>query len=194
MHPFKGFWEIKREKAGSVRTAMVLLLLAVISSVASGLYTGYLFNDNDVLSYNILKTIATVLGLFFFWCIANWCLTCLSDGEGKFSDICRYMGYSLLPYILIQVLMILLSNLFVYREQAIYHALETVAVLWTAFLIVIGTLVTHQYSLGKTLVICAATILGMCVMAYIVLLFFNLIQQMAGFVVTLTDEIALRFS
>jgi len=52
--------------------------------------------------------------------------------------------------------------------------------------------VTHQYTFGKTVLMIIFILLGMCMMAYIALLFFNLIQQMSGFVVTFWTELKLR--
>ena len=55
VHPFKGFWEIKSEGAGSLTTAMILLGAFVLSTVAGGLYTGYLFAPNGGASYNVVR-------------------------------------------------------------------------------------------------------------------------------------------
>ena len=46
VHPFKGFWGIKHEGAGSVRAATVLLVLYTLVSVLSAYFTGYLFSPN----------------------------------------------------------------------------------------------------------------------------------------------------
>ena len=90
VHPFKGYWEIKHERKGSLRTAGILLTLYILVSVFSGYCTSYLF--------------------------------------------------------------------------------------------------------AKSVLMIVFILLGMCMMAYIALLFFNLIQQMSGFFVTLWAELKLRLS
>lgn len=192
VHPMKGFWEIKHEGEGSLRTAAVILAMAIITSILSNFHTGALFNKSGGLDYNFLKTIGVGLALYFLWCIANWCLTSLMDGEGKFKDILIATAYALVPYIIIQLPLIALSNIFVLREAAFYQLFYNCSLMWTGALIFFGTLVTHQYFLLKNIVVCAATILGMAIMAYIGLLFFTLIQQMMGFVTIITNEISLR--
>mgnify|MGYP007111701222 FL=1 len=67
-----------------------------------------------------------------------------------------------------------------------------IGILWFVFLLILGNVVTHQYSLSKTILISVCTVVGMCIIAFIMLLFFNLFQQMAGFVATLLQEIELR--
>ena len=45
-HPFKGFWEIKHENRGSLRTAVFWLAAYTLLSVLSGFCTAYLFNQD----------------------------------------------------------------------------------------------------------------------------------------------------
>lgn len=194
IRPFKGFWNIKREGQGSVRAATFLLVLYTLLSVISGYMTGYLFNPHAPGQFQALKQIFIILALFFGYCIANWALTCLFDGEGTFKDIYRATGYALFPLIISQMLLIPLSNYFVMSEQAFYSTINTFALLWAAFLLLISILVTHGYELGKGVLIVICIIFGMCLIAYIALLFFNLIQQVIGFMTTVFIEFFSRFS
>ena len=60
-------------------------------------------------------------------------------------------------------------------------------------MLLISVLVTHNYSLGKGLGMILCIGFGMCVIAYIALLFFNLLQQMIGFVVIAATEFTTRY-
>lgn len=193
-HPFKGFWDIKYEKEGSIKTAVILCILTIIVQVSKELCTGYLFGGVRSVHYNMLNTVSTFLFLFFSWCISNWCLTCLSDGKGTFKDICMFTAYSMVPYIIIQLVMIVLSNYFVLRELVFYNMLNNLSLVWVGFLIVIGVLVTHHFTLTRTVVVVIFTIIGILVIGFLVLLFFNLIQQVLGFVTIVIEEIILRLS
>lgn len=194
-HPFKGFWEIKHEKEGSLKTAVILLILALITQILSALFTGFLFGSYySIVNYNFLDTVFRFLAIYFAWCTANWCLTCLSDGEGSYKDICIATAYALVPYIIIQFILIILGNFFVLREAVFYNMLNNLSLVWCGFLLVIGMLVTHQYTLARTIVVCIFTIVGMVAMAYLAILFFNLIQQVLGFVTIFIDEIILRLN
>ena len=53
-------------------------------------------------------------------------------------------------------------------------------------------LVTHDYPLGKNVLITICTIVAMLVIAFVAILFFSLVAKMAGFVVALVSEIANR--
>ena len=188
LHPFKGFWDLKHEKEGSFSTAMVILFLQIAVSVASAYFSEWLFSGN-VYFYNPLSTVFVTLGLFFTWCISNWCFTCLNDGEGTFKEICTVTAYALIPYIIVQMIAIPLSHLLVMREYAMYSLMLSVGTIWTGFLIVFGTLVVHQYTFTKTLLVCVVTVIGMAVMVYLGVLMLNLVQVIANFFITLVNEI-----
>ena len=192
VHPFKGFWDIKYEKEGSLKTAMILLA-ATIVQIISNLKTGYLFGGVSI-NYNFLRTVASSLFLFFSWCLANWCLTCLSDGKGTFKDIMMFTAYSLVPYIILQFIMVIVSNIFILREQTFYDMLGSLSIVWVAFLLVTGMLTTHHFTLSRTLVVLAFTIVGMIVIALLIILVFTMFQQVVGFVATVIDEAVQRVS
>lgn len=194
VHPFKGFWEIKHENKGSVRTASVILILFIITSIADGFYCGFLFNSGGGISYNMAQGLAVILLSYFIWCISNWCLTSLFDGEGSFKDICKATAYSLLPISVVQMILIPLSLSLTLDESSFFKMILYIGIIWTAFLLFIGIIVTHQYTFLKSIVIVLFTLLGMCIITYILLLFFNLIQQMIGFVITFWKEFSLRIS
>jgi len=193
VHPFNGYWEIKHEKRGSLKTAMVLLLFFILTSVADGFYLGYLFSGPDGgVDYNIYKSVAMILLVYILWCITNWCLTSLFDGEGSFYDICVATSYSMVPLILMNVLLIVLSHFLTLNEESMYLLVQGFCYLWFGMLLFLSALVTHQYSFTKTIAIVICTVLGMCIIMYIALLFINLLQQMVSFGAVLYHEWTMR--
>ncbi len=194
VHPFKGFNDIKRENKGSLTSALILLFLYIITYVADGYYCGYIFNPNGGVEFSIIKSVAMIVVIYLLWCVANWCLTSLFDGEGTFKDICIATAFSLTPLIIVQILKLPLSNFMLLEEASFYQMIGYIGTLWFALLLLLGNVVTHQYSLSKTILITVCTLAGMAVIIYILLLFFNMFQQMAGFVYTLVQEINLRFA
>ena len=117
-HPFKGFWEIKHENRGSLRTAVFWLAAYTLLSVLSGFCTAYLFNHDGCVIFNLYNSVATTLALFFLWCISNWCLTSLYDGEGKFVDIVKATAYALIPLVLVNIILIPMSYALVLTEAS----------------------------------------------------------------------------
>ena len=193
-HPINGFWEIKKEKRGSLFTALLLLAVYLLSVILSTFFTSYLFNPyGDFLeSVNLFRILLTPVGLWLLWCVSSWCLTSLFDGEGSFRDICVATSYALIPLIIVTLLQTAFSHMLTLNEEAVYQLIQGFGYLWFGLLLVLGTLVTHQYTFTKTLLIVLCTILGMCIILYIALLFINLLQQMISLATLLNYELSMR--
>lgn len=191
-HPFKGFWELKREKRGNVPAATAILLSVILVFILRRQFTGFVLNYNEPNDMNIFLQISYVLFPFFVWCIANWSVTTLMDGEGSFRDIYIASAYALVPLVIMNIPMLLLSQVLVENEVTIYTLLNTVAILWVAFLMLIGIMTVHQYTMGRTVATILVTIVAMIAILTILLLFFSLLQQVWHFFLLLNFEIFQR--
>lgn len=180
-HPFKGFWDIKHELQVKSGVSVTLLFAFVFTRLLRLQFTGVLFRTNDPLNINFFKEILIIVAAYFIWCSANWCLTTLMDGEGSFKDICLATSYCLVPMIIMDIPLILLSNYFSTREAQIFVIFSRLPDVWFVFLIILSVLVTHQYGLVKTMITMVLIFIGMGLIIFIILLFFDLIQQMLGF-------------
>ena len=193
-HPFDGFWDLKHEKRGSVAAALVIVALLCVQQVFKTPFTGFIYTpDYDGVSLNVFKECATVIATFFLWCIANWSLTTLMDGEGTFGDIVMASGYAMTPFFLIGFPLIFLSNIMSEDFEAFYYLLFYISIGWSALLMVSSVLVIHQYSLAKTILTSIFIIVAMAIIIFLCLLFFNLMSQMFGFIFGLYWEISLRY-
>lgn len=190
--PFDGFWDLKNEKKGNFKVAVLLVFVMMITRILSEQYMGFLLQQQNPEQFNLFISACSILLPFILWCSANWCLTTLMDGKGTFKDIFIYTAYALTPLIILDLPVILLSHVIVMEERVFCGFLLTAGVVWFIVLLVIGTMCTHHYSMGKTILTCLLTIVGMGVMIFIMLLFFNLIEQMMMFVTTLYKEIVFR--
>lgn len=181
-HPFKGFWELKRERRGNMWAASLILLGLVIVLIARRQFTGPIVNDNDPLTMNLLLQFTYVLLPFILWCCANWAVTTLMDGEGSFRDIFITSAYALVPTVIINVPMVILSNVFIEQEMTFYYLLDVVSFIWTGYLIIIGLMTVHQFTIPKTLGTICLAIVGMAAIMVLVLSFFTMYQQIVNFV------------
>jgi len=193
-HPAKGFWEIKQEGEGSMLTAMIIFAATVFVLILRNLYTGFIFSGGRDLGYNYVDTIVSTSALFFGWAVANWCLTCLFDGEGKLVDIIKATGYALLPFLVIQLIMVVLSNYFIQREEVFYNMLNAVSFAWMVGLVIMSVMITHQYGVVKTIFVCIFSLAAMLMIAFLILLFFNLMNQVLDFIGVYMDELQIRMA
>ncbi|MFE4714310.1 MULTISPECIES: Yip1 family protein [unclassified Paenibacillus] len=192
LHPFQGFWDLKYENKGRLRVALSMLLLLTVATILLRQYAGFVVNFNYPYDLNSINELQYIVLPFFLWCVANWSLTTLMDGEGKFKDIVMATGYALLPLILMRFGNVLISNIITTRESAFYYMIDSLSVLWFVWLLFIGTMTVHQYTVLKTIVTMVLTLVVMGIIMFLGLLFFSLLQEMIGFVVSIYNEISYR--
>lgn len=192
IHPFDGFWCAKTEKHGNLKAAGILVLLTILVSVLSSQLTGFIFKPNPTAKLNIFSEALSIIVPFLLWCISNWSITTLLDGKGTMKDILMVTAYSLTPIVIIQLPLILISNIIVMNESSIYATLNSLSYIWSGLLILIGIMTVHEYSIGKTLLTIIIAIVGMAATVFLILLFIALIQQVVNFGYIFFKELSLR--
>ena len=191
LHPFDGYWDLKHEKRGSVRAAMTILGATIVVFYYNAIGQGYIMNPQEKYS-TIFGVALSVLVPFFLFITANWCLTTLFEGEGSFRDIFVAASYALTPFSILIVPVTIATNFVIANETDILSLLSTIAFIWMAMLLVLGVMVTHDYSIGKNLLTVVGTIIGMVCIMFIVILFSTLLGKLVGFVTNIIDEIRFR--
>ncbi len=192
-HPFAGISDIKYEGKGSTLVAALVVIVYFISNVLRYFYTGFVFNMNRASEFNLLMELLSSVVLVFLWTVANWSVSTLMDGEGRFRDIWVVSCYALTPKLLANLLITLLSNFLVYEESVFLSVLDALGILWMAALLIVGILIVHQYSLPKTLGCCLLTVFGIVAILFLVILFISIVQQMVGFSNTVSVELLNRY-
>ena len=194
VRPFDGFWDLSREKRGSLAAANTIILLALITRVLKLQYTSFQFIVVHWETVNVLREMLSLFLPLLIWCCANWCWTTLFDGKGSFKDVYMGMGYAITPYVLLQLPMILLSNILTVKEGAFWGVLNTVSLIWCAGLFIAAMMQIHDFSLGKTILFTIMSLFGMLVIVFLLLLFFSLLSDAVGFFVALYREILFRLN
>ncbi len=190
-HPFDGFWDLKHEKRGSVRGAITILALTIVAFYYNSIGRGYIVNPTGAYS-TIFAQAQSVLLPLALWVIANWCLTTLFDGEGSFKDVFVATCYALFPLVLTIIPATIISNVVLVNETGILSLLINLGYIWTGMLIFFGAQTTHDYTLGKNLIMSICTILGMAVVMFIGILFTSLVSNMVSFVTNIIVELQYR--
>jgi len=191
-HPLDGFWDLTHEKRGSIAAANIILVVMIITEIMRLTLTSFQFVTINMEYFNAIIVLMRVLMPVFLWTVANWSLTTLMDGKGKMHEIYMAVCYALTPYVIINVVLILLSQVITFEEGAVYWVLGGFSMVWTGLLILAGMMMVHDYSLVKTMLSSLLTIVGMGVMVFIFVIFFSLVSDAAAYFVSLYKEILFR--
>ena len=191
-HPFDGFWDLVHEQRGSLLAAHTWLFLFLLTYVLRLMLTNFQFITAPIQYINVYEQCGSLLFPFLVLCLSNWALSTLFDGKGRFQDIYMAMCYALVPYVIIQLPLILISNMISFDEAAYYQVLGSASIIWCVFLVFVGLMQVHDYTPGKTLIFLFFTIFGALVILFLILVFFSLLSDAVGFFVSLYREVAFR--
>jgi hypothetical protein len=191
-HPLDGFWDLTHENRGSLAAANIIVAASVIIEVLRMTLTSFQFVRVNMENFNALIVFMRILLPVFLWTLANWSLTTLMDGRGKMGEIYMAVAYALAPSVIINAVMIILSQVLTFDEAAVYRLLSGLSIGWTALLIIAGMMMVHDYSLAKTFLSSFLTIIGMGIIVFIFVIFFSLVSDSIAYFVSLYKEILFR--
>ena len=192
IHPFEGFEDMRWKKSGSLKIAMLIVLLLFLGEIAYGRLYGFQFYISYDKTFNIIPYIVRSFVFFGAWTVGNWSVYTLLDGEGTLRNICIYSAYALIPYIVQLYVNVMLSHILVRDESVFMQVIELIGTCWTVILLFSAVKSVHQYSLKKTVFAVILTIVAMLIMLFLLVLFMSLIQQVYIFISTVYTELSYR--
>jgi hypothetical protein len=191
-HPMDGFYEIRHRDKGSVPIAILIVILCSITYTLDRIWAGFVVNDVNPRTVDLLSELQGIIVIFFLFCIANWSVTCLMNGEGRFKDIVTAVGYSLLPMILCQIPAIIISRFVAQDEEAFYYLIVVIGTAWTVIMMMVGIMTVHNYSLGKTLFTLFLTMISILIILFIYMMLTTLLDQVYMFFYSIYLELLFR--
>ena len=114
------------------------------------------------------------------------------DGKGTIKEIFTYTCFSFAPFILINIPLTVISNYLTRPEGSFYYGFLSIAIFWSLLLLFFGTLVTHDYSLTKTLLTIICIIFGIGFVLFLGILFISLWNTLVNFFTDIYKEIVYR--
>lgn len=191
-HPFDGFYEVRHRGKGSVPVALLLIFLFGMSFSLNRRYAGFVVNFINPRGVDVRMDIISVFVIVLLLATANWSITCLMEGEGRFKDILTVIGYSTLPMVLTFLPITVLSWFIAADEEDIYHVIRILAILYFAILLLIGIMTIHNFSIGKTIVTLVFTVVALIIIIFVILLMLSMIDQIRMFLESVYNELILR--
>jgi tetratricopeptide (TPR) repeat protein len=192
LHPLTGYDDLKSERSGSFWLATLIVAALFLVSVLAHQLTGFAFNTNRTDELNLWVILCSTVGVFIAFVTCNWAVTTIMDGEGSFGEIWVFSAYALLPLVLFNGALIVLSNVLTLDEATFYYAIQWIGYGWTAICMFIAIREVHQYTLVKTLVTLAITFAGLVIVVVIAAIVYSVFGQLISFISTIWSEITLH--
>lgn len=192
-HPADSFYYIKRNLRGSLLFALLLYAWVVVVRILALYVTGFVFSPYPSPSYIRVDTqvIYTILPLIL-WNVANYLVSTISDGEGRFRDVVIGSAYSLFPYALFALPIALLSNVLTLSEIFIYRFSTQLMWAWTGLMLFIMVKEVHNYSFSETVKNILTTLFTMAIILLAGYILYVLFGQLYDFIWAIVQEVGLR--
>ena len=188
LHPVDGFEKLKKQNKWSLSLSFGILGLLFIALTARWFLTGFSFNTNRALDYNVFITLLQAFLIVSVTAIANWAVCTLVEGKGRLIDIFCMLSYSLVPFIISIFVTTAVSNVTTLEEGALITAINIFGIIWTAVLVFAGFMSIHQFTFKKTVLSIVMTVIGIAIIIFLAVLFVGLLQQVISFFKSLFSE------
>ncbi len=192
-HPIKGYDYFKREKRGKMSVAITFMILLILVQILQFQYSGFVVSQNNPNDLKTFKEISLVVLPIVLITVSNWSITTLFDGKGKMKEIFMMLCYSLFPLIVTKALGLVLSNFITNAEVGFYNLLLGLGTFLMGYMIFFGLISIHEFGVLKNVASILGTFIALSVILFVVLLAFDLYQQVYSFIYTLYKEISLRY-
>jgi sugar lactone lactonase YvrE len=191
--PADSFYYIKHSLRGSLLFAFLIYASVVAVRVIALYLTGFVFSPYST-SWQIqpeTEVINTVVA-FVLWVTANYLIATISDGEGRLRDVIIGSAYSLFPFVLFGLPIILLSNLLTLNEAFIYTFSNQVIWFWIGLMLVIMVKEIHNFSFSETVRNILVTLFTMALFLLTAYILYVLFNQLYEFILAVIQEAGLR--
>lgn len=149
-HPLDNFYDLKVGTKGSWLSATVIYIAVTVVFCLDMLFRGYLFAPENLSKLSLLPVLIMLLVPLMLFVVGNSMVASINDGEGSFKNIYVITAYSLSPYLLITPFVVIASYAVTFNESFILDLIWFVGVAWSAVILFIGIMRTHDYNVGET--------------------------------------------
>jgi tetratricopeptide (TPR) repeat protein len=191
-HPVDGFYAIRYEGRAGAASSLILLAASVAAYGYMQAGTRFLFHPSVYVGIDLLPDIAQFVGIWFGWVVAQYLISSLLRGEGRFRDVFHGSSYALFPLILIGAPLTLLSNALTLSEASIYAFLKLAIQVWIALLMVWMVQGVHNYTFLEAVFVSVVSLLALATIVVLLFIFMGLSIELANFVKSIYQEVIVR--
>lgn len=187
-HPYEGFYRLKERKV-SWFVIVLILMLAVAVKLVSIFGAGFLAHPYDISRVNIKMAVGLMIVPWVTWVIANYLVSTVKGGEGRFREVLQASAYAVVPYIVMTIPTILLSHIVVLEEWIVIDLLNKVMWLWIILLFFVMTQVIHNFDFLEAIKNACITLFTIGVIWVFIIIFVGLGANLYDFLGQIFREV-----
>lgn len=191
-HPVDCMEIIKREKSFRFWMVPVFYGAAAFAKCLYAYTVHYSLTDKSAENISIVLESAMFIVPLLSWVICSYAMTSLIDGESTIKDQLAVSCYCTVPYTLITLISIVISQFMSLKEIGIYNAISGAGLIWMAILLFASLMVLNDYSISKALGITLLSLISVVILWAVLILLFSLTAQLFLLIGNLFKEIQMK--
>lgn len=191
-HPADGFAQFRTRGLDSMGISLGIVAAFFFLRILEYFVTGFIFNLNRPINYNLFSTLFGTVILYFLFVFATLAISSFLEGKGNLKQTMALTSYSMTPMLFAMLVNVALSNILSIDEEVFMSILLAVGCVWSLLILIVGTVQVQEYSFGKTIVSFLLTIVAMFIFAVLGILIFSLSQEVINFFRSVFYELSIR--
>ncbi len=192
-HPIDGSYGIKKERKTSNLSVLILATLALIVWVLSKYFTGFIFSTVNQGEYTVFTDVIITVVAFLFIVSASYLVMTINDGKSSFRHLIHGFVYSLTPYIIINPILVFISNYLTLNEAFVLSFSHTIIIAWVLTLLFVSIRELNNYESKETIRIILLSLFTIFIGILIIFVIYILMNQMISFFQAVFREAVYRF-
>lgn len=192
LHPIDFYYDLQDAGRARVSRGFIMIAVVIVVRLLSLSISGFLFQPRESYNISLFTESFSIFLLWISWAVANWGVSTIQEGEGKFKEILVGSAYALTPYVLLTIPLSLLTNILSKSEESVYLFLFYSIFAWVGLLLLMQVKILHDYELPKLALVTFLTIVGMLIIWFVIILVYGLINQTINFALGIVKEISYR--
>lgn len=191
VHPYNGFYRLKDRNV-----SYAVLIFIIVSAIGVHLWSvfasGFIAYPFELGDYNIRLSLAFKVVPWVTWVIANYLVSAVKGGEGRFREVLQASTFAIVPYIVVMIPATILTNFVVQEEWIIIDLAHQIMWIWIIVLFFVMTQVIHNFDFTEAIKNAVITLLTIGVIWVFVMIIGGLAYNFYDFVKQIYREVIFR--
>ncbi|MBQ9122454.1 MAG: YIP1 family protein [Lachnospiraceae bacterium] len=189
MHPMNSYYEIRKNRQGSVLGATVIYVVFFVLFMAYQTSKGFVYQMQKVEDMDIGSIVIGFLLMLGLSIVCNYLVTSINDGDGTFRQIYMIPAYGLLPAMISLLTVTVVSYGMTETEAFLLTIIMLIGVVWSAITIFVGLQTVHDYTFGETVKSVIITIVFMVILAIVAIILSIMWDSLYSFIKSFGKEL-----
>lgn len=194
-HPIVAFNYMKKDRTRfNYLPIVVILVLMILTKIFSMYFTHYPLATVNLRNANLVLECLVMVVPILTWVVASYAMTTIMSGEVMFRECLMACCYSLIPFIVINVPLTIVSNVLDANQVGYVNTINNFALLYVLLLLFINLKEMNHYSMFKTIGVIFLALFTMLLIWATIALVAALSMRFITFIQDVVSEISYKLT